>query len=79
MGGFSPGRRCLILVACLVACLRTLEAAVLHSDNEADWHFRTSIITPEESAELREEVREMVCWAAACAMLAIHHKRACTQ
>lgn len=55
-----PLRKRPAFAVCLAACLWTLAAAVLHSNNEADWHFRTSVITPEESAELREEVREMV-------------------
>lgn len=47
-------------LACFAVALRLSAATVLHSNNEADWHFRTSVITAEESAELREEVREMV-------------------
>lgn len=53
-------RRTGCLVSCLAACLCGVAVAVLHSANEADWHFRTSVVNAEESAELREDVREMV-------------------
>jgi len=33
--------------------------SVYYSEEEADWSMRTSVVTPEASAALREEVREM--------------------
>ena len=52
-----PGGRPVALL--LVCALGAAAGSVFYSRREADWQFRTSVMTQEEAIELRDEVQEM--------------------